>query len=220
MKRIVNLGRSPLLLALLATQACQAFPIPQATPTPSATTPMPSATVAIATAPPTKTPMLTPTRRVVSEELQTGLFQTHELVVLILFNAETTAEAAEHAIAGDVAPSDLPQLLLVLSGLADSVEWLIPFVTPPDRLQLQWEAALAVHAHTRDRLQRWTNDSTEAAQILQEMQGDLSLIRQTVDELEAILAGEYDIDMQSLTDAREEALAGIRAVFESTATPP
>src|SRR3972149_4376557 len=141
MKRIVNLGRSPLLLALLATQACQAFPIPQATPTPSATTPMPSATVAIATAPPTKTPMLTPTRRVVSGELQTGLFQTHELVVLILFNAETTAEAAEHAIAGDVAPSDLPQLLLVLSGLADSVEWLIPFVTPPDRLQLQWEAA-------------------------------------------------------------------------------
>jgi hypothetical protein len=217
MKLIAKLRLAALLFALLSLEACLVIPSGEVSPTPPSVPAPPTGTATLRA---TKMPTATPTQAVLSEEVRSSLLQTHQVVVMIQFNAEATAETAEQIVAGNVPPSDVSQTVLAISGLADATEWIIPFLTPPARLQSQWEAALAVHGHTRQLLERWGNGSTDAAQVLQEIRGDLTSISQTVGEVEGILVGEYGMEMQSLIEAREEALAGIRGLLEATATPP
>ncbi len=167
----------------------------------------------------TRTPAASPTQTVISEEVRTNLLQTHEMVVMIQFNTESIAVTAGQIIAGNIKPSEVPQTLLTISGLVDVADWAIPFVFPPTSLQSQWEAALMVHVHSRELMGKWQNGDMDALQVQNEIQGDLTSISQTVDEVEGILAEEYGFDMQSLIEAREEALAGIRGLGETTATP-
>ncbi|MFA5873251.1 MAG: hypothetical protein WC832_04735 [Anaerolineales bacterium] len=221
MKLIAKLKFTTLLLALLSFEACLVLPSAQGSPTPPSVLAPPTGTATgTATLRATKMPTATPTQVMLSEEVRLSLLQTHRVVVMIEFDAEATSENAEQIVAGNVAPSDVAQTVLFFSGLADGTEWIIPFVTPPARLQSQWEAALAVHRHTRELLERWANGSTDAAQVLLDIGDDLTSISQTVGEVEGILAGEYGMDMQSLIEDREEALAGIRDPLEATATPP
>ncbi|MCX6036585.1 MAG: hypothetical protein NTW99_01575 [Chloroflexi bacterium] len=222
MKLIAKLKLTLLLLALLSLEACRVLPSAQGSPTPPSVLAPPTGTATLRA---TKMPTATPTQVVLSEEVRLSLLQTHLVVVMIEFDAEATSENAEQIVAGNVAPSDVEQTVFFFSGQADGTEWIIPFVTPPARLQSQWgasqwEAALAVHRHTRELLERWANGSTDAAQVLQDIRDDLTSISQTVGEVEGILAGEYGMDMQSLIEDREEALAGIRDPLEATATPP
>lgn len=217
MKLVAKLKLTLLLLALLSLEACLVLPSAQGSPTPPSVLAPPTGTATLRA---TRIPTATPTQVVLSEEVRLSLLQTHRVVVMIEFDAEATSENAEQIVAGNVAPSDVAQTVLFFSGQADGTEWIIPFVTPPARLQSQWEAALAVHRHTRELLERWANGSTDAAQVLQDIRDDLTSISQTVGEVEGILAGEYGMDMQSLIEDREEALAGIRDPLEATATPP
>ncbi len=212
-----KLSLAGLLMMLVATQSCMAVGRVDGNPafTMAASTPTgtsgPRATM-LPVRPPTRTP--------VAEEVRSSVLEMHKLVVTIQFNAEVTAELARGAIAGALPPSDVPQSVIQVSGLADAVEWIVPFIVPEARLEAQWSAALAVHRHTRQLLGRWAKGSATPRQVLQELDQDLASIGRTVDEVEAILATDYGIEMKSLVDARNEALAGIRGVLEPSATPP
>lgn len=216
MKLHTFLKLSVLLLGLISIEACLVFSKSEGSPTANLVTATPSGTSIPQV---TQIPTESPSQTALPDEVRSSLLQTHEVVVMIQFDAEATAGTARQIIAGNIPQSEVPQSVLAISGLADGTEWILPFIIPPVRLQSEWEEALAIHAHTRELLGMWANGTINASQVLNEIQDDLVSISQTVEEVEGILVGEYGFEMQSLIQAREDALAGMRGSLEVTATP-
>jgi len=156
----------------------------------------------------------------VPQEIIDALFQLHEAIVLMQFNAETLAQFAEHAQSGEMPATDIPASLDVLDGLVMSADFIAPFISPPDDLAGLWEAALEVHITTRDLLHNWKEGSADPSRVLEGLRPGLPRIQETVAQIEAVMTSTYGIDTGDLVAAREEALAGIRSVFDATPTPP
>jgi hypothetical protein len=187
-------------------------PVPPAdTPTVTAThTPTPTATEA---------PTGTPSPPALAEELKDRILRTYGTIVLIQLDAEGTNAIADGLASGELGNFEAAIMRLGVATIVQTVEELIPELSPPAELADAWEAALQVHEETKDVLRRWFDDEIDSGQVLEVMQSILRDAEDAARDAEAAIEGAWQIAAEELSAKRDEVLREFEALFGPTATP-
>jgi hypothetical protein len=172
-------------------------------------TPSPTITIAVdPTAEPTRTPLSSASLEQIEE--------TYKALVLVQATAEVLNETAKRVQSGELEGFESFGALIAVGAVAAAVTEFLPQVSPPDYLVSEVRAARSLNDDVRTLLGRWFDREINSATVLEEMVPLLTEVDSIIQGAEEKLAREAGLSAQSLTQARQDAMAAVSEVFEST----
>jgi hypothetical protein len=215
------------LLALAATVMNGCAP----SPTPIATSEMPTPTLALPTA--TAIPR-TPTLRTITQatatvpatvtpkpaQLAEQLDALHIAMFLIQLDAELLGEAALRVQSGDLDGAGLGGVFTAIAQYADTIDQVASGFPVPEGLSPSWEEAFEAHMETRAILSRWSKAEIDPEQVIAQVEPVRQSAAHAVQVAELWIAQLVGGDTIGLAAARAKQLARmVDQVFAPTPTP-